>query len=273
MVDLNEGTGAAGAYQVGVVNIGAMQETAAALVAQGAVSCRIKPPMERMVIDRSNPLCDGLVLDLGFNEGGGDTVRDLSGLGNDGTIQIGGWGTGEIGAQAEESTSDLSITISKVMNLAGQYNEFTIAFHAGMEAGSGKYVYKEEGSSGSIFGLLQSSYPRLYVRDDFGASIAPTFSTDVIWGTGIPHHVAYVTKSKITTCYVDGTQFGSPADWSSLGSMTNTNASKQWAVGNIPKGSCSYNLAWSRALTPREIADLYSDPWRIYRPLNCIDEE
>ena len=65
----------------------------------------LQKPMLGTQIDWSNPLNDGVVLDLLMNEGHGDRVNDLSGWGNHGTLhgfgfpptQASGWNPGRDG--------------------------------------------------------------------------------------------------------------------------------------------------------------------------------
>ena len=89
----------------------------------------LSKPMLGTQIDWSNPLNDGLVLDLLMNEGHGDRVNDLSGYGNHGTLKnfvfpptaTSGWNPGmdAVALACDGSDDYINCGNNPSLNLAG----------------------------------------------------------------------------------------------------------------------------------------------------------
>ena len=199
---------------------------------------------------------EGLVLFLPFDEGAGNTVKDLSGTGNDGTIQGAEWvKDGKIGSALSFDVGDfVEIPHSESLSIT---DEITIMAWTNMNPGaSGELAIVSKGqwaANDLPYELTQTPGGVIYWQfyNDAGRDTCSPNSPPVDeW-----HHIAGTYDGEIFKCYIDG-QLGE--EWAYAGTMPENTASV--TIGKRSKAEeCFFNgmidevAIFNRALSEEEI--------------------
>jgi len=237
-----------------------------------------KPPMG-WPLDWDNPLSRGLVCHLPFNEGSGGIVNDLSGNGNTGTL-VGAahFGPGKFGSCldfggdgdyvdcGDDSSLDMGsgdLSVSAWFKTITTSNDVIIG--KGMSGTDSKrYVLVVLGDS-PYNGKVQ-----IYLDDN--SNPGSLISSADTYNDGNWHYVVGVRDGSNLRLYIDGTA-ETPVDISSLGDIDSAgdcdigtiydNALPGYA--NYFNGSMDNVMIFDRALTASEIAQLYREPFCMFK--------
>lgn len=200
----------------------------------------------------------GLVLYLPFDEGSGDTVKDLSDSGNDGTIQGAEWvKDGKIGSALSFSVGDyVEVPHSESLSIT---DEITIMAWTNMAAGaSGELAIVSKGqwaANDLPYELTETPGGVIFWQfyDNGGRDTCSPNSPPV----GEWHHIAGTYDGDVFKCYIDG-QLGE--EWAYAGKMPENTASV--TIGKRSKADeCFFNgmidevVIFNRALSAEEILE------------------
>lgn len=230
----------------------------------------VKPQLAQMVLDRNHPFNRGLMLDLGFCEGGGDTVRDLSGhespISMWGTLSPSDWVREDFGYGIEKPTGTSGRLYSTVANVhAYQSSRFTIStlMNAEVPASGSPRPIVDRDYGGSSFFMFQLSATNIsaWTRNDSGGNTILTTSS---FPFGRPVLVTYTYTPSLESIYFDGVLSISkvPTDGVRSGPANRSILSEGVSSESMKIFS---HREWNRDLAASEISSLYMDPWRIYR--------
>ncbi|MFZ5985502.1 MAG: LamG domain-containing protein [Bacillota bacterium] len=241
------------------------------------------PPLP--VLDRKNPLTRGLVGCWSFFEGGGTTVRDISGNGNTGTLLPAGsgptWTTGKFGNAlsfdgtddyvefSDNSATDFGATDSFTFLLWVKTNQTPswearfITFRVG---GSQPLIDIGVNSNGT-FGLQRA-------RSSSGSGDEVGLATTNSYNNGQWHHFAVVrdVSADKFRLYVDANLDGEKIDSTTGHFDTATKRLGYYYDGQYYNGLIDGVQIYNRALTSAEIRALYANPNIIYRPNRILFE-
>ena len=217
-----------------------------------------------ITVGPSTPLPSGLVLGLGFDEGSGSSVLDVSGRGNNGTIAGATWTAGRYGqALSFDGTNDM-VTVADAASLDFT-QAFTISAWVRPAASSGGYrtVLIKERPRQLVYALYSStngasSPPGIYAakgssdRGARGGAVLPT---------GQWSHVAGTWDGATLRLYVNGTLRASTV----LGGTLPNSAGALRIGGNTVwnewfAGAIDEVRAYNRTLTPTEITTIKDRP-------------
>jgi hypothetical protein len=200
---------------------------------------------------------DGLVLLLLFDEGAGDTVEDLSGMGNNGVIQGAEWANGKIGSALNFEPGDhVEIPHSDSLSIT---DEITVMAWTNMAAGaSGEMAIVSKGTWAANdlpYELTQTPGGVIFWQfyDDGGRdSCSPSSPPVDEW-----HHIAGTYDGTVFKCYIDG-QFAQ--EWAYAGTMPENDASvtigkRSKANGTFFNGIIDEVAIFNRALTEEEVEE------------------
>jgi hypothetical protein len=212
-------------------------------------------------IDREHPLARGLVGCWLMNEGSGNKIQDLSGNGNTGTfVNHTKWTGGRFGSCLSFDGTDDYVLFGKSFN---QKSFTKMAWINCTNATTRRNIFGTVDSIGSLFCLYTSNQLSYYDYDLtpagwYGASSATNVSL-TIW-----HQVAVTYSGAAITLYLDGcivvgptAATGTPRAYNGIGTYNITNSPWLGLIDNAQ--------VWDRALTASEIAQLYRDPFAMFR--------
>lgn len=201
---------------------------------------------------------EGLVLYFPFDEGTGDTVEDLSGTGNDGTIHGATWvKEGKINsALSFEGNNYVEVPHSETLSIT---KEITIM----------AWTYMNEGSSGELAIVSKGQW----AANDLPYELTETPGDVIYWqfydnagrdscnpsapAVGEWHHIAGTYDGESFFCYVDGEL---KKEWAYKGEMPENEASV--TIGKRSKAEeCFFNgmidevAIYNRALSEEEVKE------------------
>ena len=212
-----------------------------------------------LILDRANPLARGLVGWWPLNEGGGSGVADVTGTGKPSPFATGTnlpkWvGFVRGGSALEFDGVDDTVTpVSKYsFNIGAEDFGMSVWYRT---TGVGTYIAMANYSAGANwwFGIQTG----LITFSNNGPQIqTATTSNDGRW-----HHAVATRASGVVSVYVDGALGVS----GSLAGTTNPNGTFYLGAFVIPgsypwPGGMAHARFYSRALSAREVAQLYADP-------------
>lgn len=245
---------------------------------------------QRCILQRHHPLTRGLVAAWPMDDAGGKIVRDAAGT-NHGTAQANGkWGPGPSGGTAmtlngssdyvnmgEESALQFiktnSFTISALVNLAALTEEGYI-----------NYIYSNylpDDYSGVEFATLYNGtlvgVIGFYNPADGWHRLGALTASGVI-NNGTWYHAVYVHRSTAADfLYVDGvdktsTTFTDSSAFTYSANHTVYIGARDYVMDSryMGKGTIQDVRIYNRALSAAEVAEIYRDPWAIYRPQTNI---
>jgi hypothetical protein len=220
-------------------------------------------------------IADGLVAYWPLDEGGGTTTSDLSGNGNDGTLNGGPiWVEGKFGGALNFDGSDDHVDCGNPSILDFGTSDFTISAWIKTTNALGETIFGNGGDDGG--GIRVRLYVegnpgvKILVDDDF-SKYDPEGSIAVLDGQW--HHIVGMRRRTALRVYIDGvedegaTAHGEstiPADYDLSGTSQHNayiGAQTSNASGNLIKyfGGLIDDVAlWSRALTVEEISYLWN---------------
>jgi hypothetical protein len=198
---------------------------------------------------------EGLVLYLPFDEGSGDSVKDLSATGNDGTIQGAKWvKDGKIGFALSFDVGDfVEIPHSESLSIT---DEITVMAWTNMDPGaSGELAIVSKGgwaANDLPYELTQTPGGVIYWQfyDNGGRDSCSPGSPPV----GEWHHIAGTYDGEVFKAYIDG-EFAQ--EWAYAGTMPENIASV--TIGKRSRGGCLFNgmidevAIFNRALSAEEV--------------------
>ena len=207
----------------------------------------------------------GLVLDAMMSEGAGNTVADLSGNGNIGTLVDGAhWVAGKFGSCLEFDGDGDSVTIPDSSSLDVS-TAVTISCRFKTSIGDSRLLHKNAS---------------FYVEVRFGGNLriyTAGLSDTTMDGSGgvtdgIWHNVAFTYDGAKKTIYIDGVFDASEA---ATGSITNTVNPVLIAINHVGTsdftGPIDLPMIYNRDLSASEIQQLYREPFCGYRWESIIE--
>ena len=226
---------------------------------------RVKPT--NPVVNRSHPLARGLVGAWAFQDGGGTTLRDVSGHGLDGTITGAAWTTDRYGSALEFDRVNDDVNLGSSVVDGVRTVAFTWTFPNGWsssESVSAGLWSRTNGSTNDDQFMCSATYLGnidFYKND--GSTLKAFRTTQSTWAAGRPYHFVFVIDPVDGfKLYIDGvrevpniiysTTAAVVADSYDLYLGIRSNDAAQDGVG-----ICSDFRLWSRALKPSEVLDLY----------------
>jgi len=198
---------------------------------------------------------ESIVLYLPFDEGAGDTVKDLSGNGNDGTVKNTKWVDGKIGKALEFSgTSYVDIPNSDSLSMTQAVTVMAWVSMKGGTSGEMAIVSKGQWAANDLpYELTINPTGVIYwqMYDSAGRdSCSPTSPTTEEW-----HHITGTYDGKTFKCYIDGEM---KKDFAYVGKIPQNTASV--TIGKRSKADECYFIGaidevaiFSSALTEEEI--------------------
>ena len=202
---------------------------------------------------------EGLVGCLLFNEGGGNTVFDLSGNGNTGTLNGGlYWDSsyishppgifwpGDVGDYIELPTKGINANIGTVI----------IAYTR--DSGGGGYLFGHQNGNNRLY--LKGVAYEIAIADSSGLTL-----TNANTASDVSQVLAIVYDNNAWRAYQDGAFINSGTYNGSISSLAST-----WRIGDhntdhsIWDGRIFYFYWWNRALSASEIAQLYREPFCMF---------
>jgi hypothetical protein len=233
----------------------------------------VKP--QNPVVNRSHPLAQGLVGAWPFEDGGGTVLRDVSGHGNDGTLvnaptfvgsRFGGALDFDGLTNYVRSTPDLS-------SLADMTVSAWVQVPSGTPGTYGDIVSTQNtAASNGILAHVSGAHAQWKFFAYYSGGTISLVSPKT-WQDGTPHLFVGVLRGTTAELYLDGAL---AASGSSSGAVSFSSA-----VVHIGARASLHSAAffsdqisdvrlWNRALSASEVADLYSDPWALYRPARPV---
>ena len=217
-----------------------------------------------------------------LDEMSGSTAADASGNGNTGTLNgangLPVWTSGQInGALAFDGTDD-AVQIANEPNFDFGTGDFTLAVWAKInlpDTGFGDFIAKgvvgaccnADGYPGYELGEYYNTIAfRLEDTDTAGANGRNTVEVSVSAAPyiGAWHHYAAVRSGNTASLYIDGVLVASNSTTLSAAYNTNNDfplalgARIYWTTADVLKGSLDDARVYNRALSPSEVADLYT---------------
>jgi chitodextrinase len=207
------------------------------------------------------PPLSGLVAGYNFDAGGGNTVADLSGNGNTGTISGATWGTGKYGGALSFNGTNarVSVPTSASLNLTSGMTLMAWIEPTASQSGWRTIIQRETDSY-----VLNASNSTGPLRPSGGGTFGGAFQ----WVSGPSAnpvnawtHVALTYDGSILRLYVNGTQVATTAAAGAIQSSTNP----LWIGGNNPYGEYFQGLidearVYNRALSATEVQTAMNTP-------------
>ncbi len=208
---------------------------------------------------------DGLVGAWSMLQGGGATLFDVSGFGNNGVLAnmdpATDWIVGEKGyALAFDSTNDAvnvgdfdstifsgDATVTALVRLTDASDSLSFLFDKRVSNGNGLLLFSNSGN----------------IRSDWnGDSNSQGVFTENAW-----QHVVVRRKGTVVRHYIDGKQAGSDGSSSADASRATQAAigSRSFGFTSSWAGDIAGMAVYNRALTPSEIQRQYADPNAMFR--------
>lgn len=226
-----------------------------------------KPP-PGTPINWSHPLAQGLVLCFAFNEGGGNSLVDLT--------------AGQLCAISGDVFTWTSTIDGSGANQGG--NGFTAGWNFVNVAYATVFKRFQCPAAGSIMGLAGFQQGGAYDKQIYlSSSSVPTFSiydgisTKTVTASAITpgqtYNVAGVARVGNIYVYVDGVEYGPTSTGVSYtGYTAGTPNMRDGLLGGTSFGNVLSSLTafWSRPLSQVEIASFSVNPWQIFQPMNVF---
>jgi hypothetical protein len=237
-----------------------------------------------LVHEKNNPLTNKLALDVPFLEGGGTTLRDLVSKANGTVSGSPAFGIGPAGRYARfiDGANLVSFATRSPINSATQISiELLVSANDHVVAGTGDPRILRKGSTvtGEVWTVQQTNTNSRSISFAYGFTtsaglwIAPVAST---YDTLVTHVViTYDNRNvaNVPSIYING-QKVAVTTTAPVGTPLPDDAN--FYIGNrqaLDRGAMSdvyYARIWNRILTAREVGDLASNPWQIYRNFKNI---
>ena len=223
-------------------------------------------PVYGVEVDTNHPLADGLVGAWIMNEGSGDTVHDSSGNGNDGTL-VGDpiWTSGNIAFT--DDAIDVGDNIYS--GITSGYTMIVRCKPTGTAYGYERLIDKYPGPS--IY--LHSNADRVV---GFYGTIGGA-TKDKSWGSnmyteGVWQTLGVVLGNGYQYCYNDGVLVSNQLTGGPYSGVYADGGATNAYIGNRASdmarnfaGEISYAMVWLRALSADEIAQLYREPYAMFK--------
>ena len=214
----------------------------------------IQKPFRGMQLNKCHPLSKGLVACYLFNEMTGETVFDLSGNNNNGTLENGvAWGSGGLdfdGVDDYVDTTSLNIAVGETITLEfwGKPHHLRTGGDIGLMVGSA-YGFGVDATFDSTF-IMKAGVGNYYG------------TTDAVLDD-IRYHFIAVVSSTSTTVYLNGRNHITHAVGHSGGTVL---IGKRDTNVQYFNGSIDSVRIYNRALSAEEIAWLYREPYAMFEP-------
>jgi len=225
----------------------------------------IKPSLP--ILDRSNPLTKGLVACYPFFERGGTTLRDISGNNNHGTLTnmdpATAWVKTPMGSGLKFNGVNNYVVVPNSASL--NFTQFTIEAWIKTSQTTIAMIVQKYASASPNYGYalamntVTANQINMWVGG--GAWTSASFTWDGNW-----HHVAGSYDGVTVRVYVDGVLLASQA-------QTHNQSNEPLHIGSFGSAGYFFNGTiivgdiCNRVLTNKQIAQLYADPWAMYRTL------
>lgn len=224
----------------------------------------IQKPFRGVQLNRTHPLAKGLVGCWLFNEATGETVFDLSGNGNNGTLENGtAWGSDGLDF---DGVNDY-VTCGDIVNTDG-LSSITVSAWVKINttAGNQMIITKSDGVNGwGFYARLANGELRWFVDTGSTAVATWTYGAENISGW---HNLLGVYDGVNVTLYWDGEE---KAFTPLTGNTTNESFSVLFGDhsggSSLPlSGSIRSARIYNRALSAEEIAWSYREPYAMFEP-------
>jgi hypothetical protein len=224
---------------------------------------RLKPRAPKL--NQRHPLARGLLGAWPFYEGGGGTLHDLTGNRVNGTLTSGQpWAAGQFGSALSFNGSTQSVNLGNTLNPAAVTYSVWIKPRTLTNAYQG-IVGRSDSITYSIL-LVKSTGKLALYASNVGVNYDGTGSHTLTTGNWY-HLVLTYSATAGLVGYVNGVVDGTAAANGALNTSTVT-----CHIGNDPgtvsrefDGFIDNVLIYNRALSAAEVAQLYFDPFAIYR--------
>jgi large repetitive protein len=213
-------------------------------------------------LQRGDPLARGVVGAWPFHEGSGNTVRDLSGNGYNGVCTTGVWASSPVGsaltvAGIDGNTAQIpsfgistgKVTIAAWVLIASTTGGYYEIFR--VESGTSWYLLYNHTSGGTItFSPANDNFNVAGISVAIGEwnFIVATFDGATV----------YLYKNAALATSMAGGALATDAGPAAFGADP--------SGGQYLDGKIGGALIYNRALSAAEVAQLYQDPFRLYRP-------
>lgn len=225
---------------------------------------RNQKPLLGTPLRKGHNLAKGLVGCWLMNEGGGNQVFDLSGYKNDGTLVNGPvWTGGSLVFDGD--TSDQQVNLGSLQNLFA--DEVTVIIRCKDTASAGfDFLFNNYLSTTDAWGIAAAYAQGVCIFDDIDNN--GNFNYQTVTTVGQWYHVAATIESDLENrLYIDGKLVGSGT--SSTGGFGSFAGSMYFAGRGIDNyhRACviDYCFIYNRALTASEIAQLYREPFCMFK--------
>jgi len=221
---------------------------------------------------RQHPSYRGVIGHWIMTEGGGKTVRDISGFGRDGTLTNVGaapaWVNGNFGKTVHfpggDSDAYLRIDDGNAFEFATQ--DFSFSTWVVHESAGNEMIISKSDSNDDFWRLIT-----LAEIPWFSLNTVDVKATDSIVANELTQ-VGFVAKRNGNgQVYLNGEPNGAPVDissvtlslaatFTSIGAWNGTGTSQEWT------GIIDNAILWKRAISDAEMFDQFYDPFKAFRP-------
>lgn len=218
-------------------------------------------------------LWDGLAGAWTFQEGGGDTVFDLAGSGNEGILDSSmdpatDWVIGENGHALEFNDGNERVLVSDPAGLDTSPDEsdgYSISlWFRTPSAGTDEDLIREPSGTQNYRIFLDVGRIRRIIRDSDSVSMDETFGSTNQFYDDIWHHAVEIIDfvNDVEKLYVDGVDTNDDETVAFTGRVGMHNS---LSIVRELVGQASDVRIWTRRMSDVEISQLYRDPWAAYR--------
>jgi hypothetical protein len=241
-------------------------------------------PLPGVMDDPLHPLSQGCVCHLLFNEGSGSLAYDVSGHGNHGILknmlpntQGSKWQGSKFGGALDfdgqndyvDCGNDPSLNITDAITIEAWVKSPDLATYRMIASKAYSYSY-----NGWAFFINNDGKLKWYIWD--GSSQFTCLSTPTV-DDGNFHHFVGTWSGGQMKFYIDGTEptYDTQESPSTIATTTNHQYIGKWHAGSSFNGSIGGVKIYNRALSVKEIKQLYHDPfcnliqvpaWQLYSP-------
>ena len=224
------------------------------------------------VVNRSHPLAQGLVGAWPIQDGGGGILRDASGQGRDAALYT--WAGVPVpqfkqtpyGGGIDPSAKSTALDVNMFVGQLGR--TVSVLFKADSLQANYPFASYGPGWTNRWYMLLQTDGT---IDTRIGSAVAVTSSIGYSVGEWIHYVVTY--DGAYAKAYINGALGSSQANSTLVGDVAG-----RPSIGglnetvNVLDGVIADVRIWSRGLKSSEVADLYQDPWALYRPARPVRE-
>ena len=208
----------------------------------------------------------GLVAWWVMNEGTGATVQDLSGNGNDGNLVADThWVGGKFGPCLSFDGSGDYVDLGEGEGITEGQPQITVSVWVKSNQNEAKatrdHIVIQDGVVILRWHTTEAFQWIVYNDSTYGL-VTSNVHADTNW-----HHVVGVYNGTYVKLYIDGSEEGTPDDLS--GNMKSGTAKKldiSWGTVYSWDGSIDDVMIYNRALSASEVAELYRNPFGMFRP-------